>query len=84
MKDAQGHGSASRGGPVNDTLKRSKIGLALGAHFSRGPLGKNQPSSEGARTVADLRNRMAGAAGPGHFAALAQGLQNFLNCRAQR
>lgn len=43
---------------------RSKIGLTVGAQFSGKQLGNNQPKSEGARAVNNLRAAIA--LGQGH------------------
>lgn len=53
-------GSGGRAVPFD----RSKIGLTVGAQFTGRQLGNNQPKSEGARAVTDLRAALA--LGQGH------------------
>ena len=77
MKDAQGHGSNSRGGSsASDYLKRSDIGVA--GNFSGRKLNPNLTPSEGTRSALHLRQQLANAAGPGHARALMQGIRNLV------
>ena len=75
MKDAHGHGSEARGG-ATPLDKRSKFGIETGAQFNR----VLDPGrfTDSQRTVRQLRSQMQTAQGPGHLAALAQGVKNLL------
>jgi hypothetical protein len=83
MKDAFGHGSNGRGGSVNSRLRRPDIGLTQAARFSGRILNPNPAPTEGQRAVNDLRNRLSNAAGPGHAAALVQGIRNLTPVQAE-
>jgi hypothetical protein len=76
-KDAFGHGSNSTGNSGRTDFARSRIGLAPGARFSR-PDPRPAPTLTTNDHVADLRNRLANAQGPGHVATLVQGIKNAL------
>lgn len=87
MKDALGHGSMGkgmsaaiaqrRGSSGRTDLMRSRIALAPGAQFSgRRPSGP--PLTSNQVHLADLRDRLSNAQGPGHAAALMQGIRNVI------
>ena len=90
MKDARGHGSDSRGGIGPEAKARARAAFLnyrgptlqeaarRGAAFGGGR-GKPLPQDnlDTRRTVNDLRSRMT-STGPGHMAALMQGIKNLL------
>jgi hypothetical protein len=77
MKDARGHGSDGRAG----SLGKSGIGIAASFQATSHMKPSRDYTSDAARTVGDLRQRMQGA-GPGHQAGLMQGIRNLLGDRS--
>lgn len=81
MKDAKGHGSNGRGG-VSIIQSGGLRGVGLSNNY-RAPLaGANRRpdrdyTSDAARTVGELRSRMANT-GDGHKTGLLQGIKNIL------
>jgi hypothetical protein len=69
MKDPLGHGSNAHG-----FVGRS--GIAISGSYSKNL--KRQPTNDTDRTVAAMRNRLAGTSSPGHARGLLQGIKNLL------
>ena len=74
MKDAQGHGSNSN----RADFAHNKIALAQSAQFSRAGARPTRAPMTTNDHVNDLRSRLQSAQGPGHAAALWQGIKNAL------
>ncbi len=82
MKDAKGHGSESRGGSdfapgAQHIFKPNIPAAAISGQFSRGNISPRYAAEDTKRTVSDLRARMSDT-GPGHAAALWQGIKNLV------
>lgn len=82
-KDARGHGSeGGRGGVSRPVGSGLQFGVAS-KFKSKGGAGMKSDrdhTSDAARTVSDLRSRMA-TTGAGHKTGLMQGIKNFLGGR---
>ena len=80
MKDAQGHGSNSRGDAYS-TSRPAGSGLPFHVSQNFGAVSRMRPDrdfkTDADRTVSDLRSRMSNT-GPGHSVGLLQGIKNLL------